>query len=153
MKEETILKKHKFLTSLLILTALGLGGANASFANEVTGIDKSLTDVAGDKANGKKVFVDLRKGNCLACHAVTDLNNEQFHGNVGPSLDGVAERYDEAGLRLLIVNSKELFPETVMPAFYVKEGFNRPRKDLIGKSILEAQEVEDVVAYLLTLKN
>ena len=116
-------------------------------------IGQSLTGAAGDPAEGRKVFVNRSLGNCLACHAVTALEDEQFHGEVGPPLDGVADRWSEAELRAIIVNSKEaLSPETIMPGFYTLDVGINVRKDLVGKTILTAEEVEHVVAFLGTLK-
>ena len=116
-------------------------------------IAMSLTGNGGNAEAGAKTMVDRSLGNCLACHAVTALNKELFHGDVGPSLDGVGSRWNEAELRAIIVNSKAIFSdETVMPGFYSLEVGLNPRKDLAGKTILTAEQVEDVVAYLATLK-
>ena len=116
-------------------------------------VSESLTGKAGDAAEGAKVFVDRKLGNCLACHEVTVLKKELFHGNVGPSLDGVADRWKPAELRAIVTDSKQVFgPETVMPGFYSLNVGVNVRKDLVGKAILTAQQVEDVVAYLETLK-
>ncbi len=116
-------------------------------------INKPLTNNAGDPANGKAVFVNRKLGNCLACHANSDLKDQLFHGEVGPSLDGVAQRWTDAQLRTILVNAKAVFTEqTVMPAFYSLDVGANVRKDLIGKTILEAQDIEDLVAYLSTLK-
>lgn len=116
-------------------------------------VEKSLTGKPGDPAAGKQWFVNRKLGNCLACHANSDTSNEQFHGEVGPALDGVGGNYSEAELRAIIVNSKAVFGDaTIMPGFYRVSGLNRPLKDFEGKTILEAQQVEDVVAYLMTLK-
>ena len=93
-----------------------------------------------------------KQGNCLCVHAVAELENELFHGEVGPSLDGVADRLNEGELRLRVVNPKKINPETIMPAFYVTEGLYRVAKAFVGKPILTAAQVEDVVAYLMTLK-
>lgn len=113
----------------------------------------SLTGKPGDAAAGQKVFVDRKLGNCLACHEVSALKKELFHGNVGPSLDGVADRWKPAELRAIVTDSKQVFgPETVMPGFYSLNVGVNVRKDLVGKTILTAQQVEDVVAYLETLK-
>ena len=115
---------------------------------------QSLTGKAGDAAAGKKWFANRKLGNCLACHVNSEMKDEQFHGETGPSLDGVASRYEEPALRAILVDSKQVFGEqTLMPAFYKDSGYNRPRKQFAGKSILEAQQVEDVLAYLLTLKD
>lgn len=116
-------------------------------------VEQSLTGKAGDPKAGRKWFVGRRLGNCLACHANKEASDHQFHGDVGPSLDGVASRYSVAQLRGIIVNPKiALTDQTVMPAFYRNSGFTRVRKDHAGKTILTAQQVEDVVAYLATLK-
>lgn len=116
-------------------------------------IEKSLTGKPGDAKAGRKWFVGRRLGNCLACHVNKDTSDEQFHGEVGPPLDGVASRYNEAQLRAIVVNSKLALNEmTLMPAFYRTTGFNRAAKKFQDKTILTAQQVEDVVAYLMTLK-
>lgn len=98
-------------------------------------------------------------GNCIACHQVTALSDFPFHGTVGPSLDGVADRWGEADLRGIVANAKVMFPETVMPAFYKQNGYIRPGVEFTSKPaegdlppMLSAQDVEDVVAFLLTLK-
>jgi len=74
------------------------------------------------------------------------------HGKIGPTLEGVASRYSEGELRMLIVDPKTAYPETIMPAFHKNSGFTRVFPDCKGKTILSAQQVEDVVAYLKTLK-
>jgi len=145
--------------SVIALAALVLA-AGSAWADTAPGdvvfqdgaVADSLTGVPGDPANGRAVFKNRKKGNCLACHTNSDLSSEQFHGEVGPSLDGVAERYSEAQLRGIVVNAKNTFEDTIMPAFYRDTGFTRVMGKFKGKTILTAQEVEDVVAYLLTLK-
>ncbi|KNG92815.1 sulfur oxidation c-type cytochrome SoxX [Pseudaestuariivita atlantica] len=112
----------------------------------------SLTGVAGDAAEGRKVFANRKQGNCLACHANSDLSEESFHGEVAPMLDGVADRWNEAELRGIVANAKMTFEDTMMPAFYIDSGYVRPLEGFDGQSILTAQQVEDVVAYLMTLK-
>ena len=116
-------------------------------------ISQSLTGVPGDPANGRKVFANRKKGNCLACHQNPDLSELLFHGEIGPSLEEVGDRYDEAFLRALLVNAKAIFEDTLMPAFYVDNAtLRRVSSKFDGKTILTAQEVEDVIAYLMTLK-
>lgn len=147
------------------LTALAAGVlmiAAPAFADEVAPADvvfgeygvveASLTGVPGDPVAGREAFINRRLGNCLACHENSEMSDQPFHGEVGPMLDGVADRWSEADLRGILVNSKNVFPDTIMPAFYVNEGFINPREDLIGQTILSAQQVEDVVAYLMTLQ-
>jgi sulfur-oxidizing protein SoxX len=113
----------------------------------------SLTGEPGDPTAGREAFADRKKGNCLACHANADLSDQLFHGEVGPVLDGVGDRYSEDELRAIVVNSKAVFGEqSIMPGFYtMKVGIHVAEKHK-GKTILSAQEVEDVVAYLMTLK-
>ena len=115
-------------------------------------VEQSLTGQAGDPAEGRKVFANRKQGNCLACHTNADLAEESFHGEVGPPMDGVADRWTEAELRGIVTNSKMMFEGTIMPAFYIDAGYTRPLDDFAGQSILTAQQVEDVVAYLMTLK-
>ena len=113
----------------------------------------SLTGQPGDPAKGRSVFSSRSLGNCLACHANADLANELFQGDVGPDLSDVGGRYEPEQLRAIVVDSKQVFGEqTVMPAFYHAITDQRVRKDLAGKPILTAEQVEDLVAYLVTLK-
>lgn len=115
---------------------------------------ESLTGKSGDATAGKKAFVGRKLGNCLACHVNKDTSDQQFHGEVGPPLDGVAGRHEPAALRAILVNPKAVFgDQTLMPSFYRTTGFNRVNKKFKGKTILSAQQVEDVLAYLLTLKD
>ncbi len=112
-----------------------------------------LSDTAGDPVNGRKVFADRKLGNCLACHVNSDLSNELFHGEVGPPMDGVADRWEVPELRAILVNSKVVFgDQTIMPSFYHLHNGERIMESFQGKTILTAQEVEDVIAYLQTLK-
>ncbi len=113
-------------------------------------IPKSLTGQPGDPESGRKLAIDRKKGNCLACHAMP-IPDQPFHGGVGPDLAGVGSRYDAGELRLRIVNPKFANPDTIMPAFYRADGLHRVLKGFEGKSVLSAQEVEDIVAYLQTL--
>jgi len=126
--------------------------APADLAFEDGAVGQSLTGVAGNPDEGKKVFVNRGLGNCLACHSVSALEAEGFHGDVAPTLDGVAERWNVEQLRGIVADAKKTFTEeTVMPGFYsLNVGIN-VRKDLVGKTILTAQQVEDVVAFLATL--
>ncbi len=154
------------LTSVTLIA--GLIGS-AAVAGEVMPLDvkfedggaisTSLTGVPGNPENGAEVMVTRSKGNCIACHAVTALMDAPFHGEVGPSLDGAGSRWSEAELRGLVANAKMTFDGTVMPAFYKVNGFVRPGDAFTGKAaqgdlppLLTAQEIEDVVAFLMTLK-
>lgn len=112
-------------------------------------VNAALTDQAGDPVNGRKIAINRKKGNCLACH-VMPVPEQQFHGETGPSLLGVASILSEGEIRMQVINSKVVNPDSMMPSFYRVTGYTRPAKKFIGKTILSAQEVEDVVAYLAT---
>ncbi len=114
-------------------------------------IDTSLTGQPGDPANGRKLAINRKQGNCLACH-VLPIPEQPFHGDVGPDLSESGSNLSEGEIRLRIVNSKVLNPDTIMPAFYRNDGFERVLKKFQGKTMLSAQQVEDVVAYVMTLK-
>jgi sulfur-oxidizing protein SoxX len=127
--------------------------------DEYGAVAASLTGVAGDAANGAVVMKTKSKGNCIACHAVSALNDAPFHGEVGPELDGVGDRWTSAELRGILSNAKITFDGTVMPAYYKVDGFIRPGNAYTGKAadgalspLLSAQDIEDVVAFLSTLK-
>ena len=96
-------------------------------------IGAALTAQAGDPAAGRKGFMNRKLGNCLACHANEDMSDQSFHGEVGPALDGVADRWEAAELRGIVVNSKMMFEGTIMPAFYKDGGFERNLKKFQGK--------------------
>lgn len=114
-------------------------------------IPAPLTDQPGDSEQGRRLVLDRERGDCIVCHAMP-LPERQFHGTVGPPLDGVGSRYTAGELRLRLVDSKVFNPQTVMPAYYKVEGLYQVLERYQGKSILTAQEIEDVVAYLLTLR-
>lgn len=146
---------------LAIITCASVALAGAALAEPVApssvvfeegAVAAPLTGQAGDAAEGRKVFANRKLGNCLACHVNSDWSEQPFHGEVGPSLDGTADRWSVAELRGIVSNSKKTFEDTIMPAFYRNAGFTRNLKKFEGKTILSAQQVEDVVAYLLTLK-
>jgi len=113
-------------------------------------IPVSLTGKPGDPVEGRKIAINRKLGNCLACH-VMPIPEQPFHGNTGPSLFGIGDRSDGATLRMRLVDAKVINPDTLMPSFY-KTGQVRVLKQFQGKTILNEQQIEDVVAYLLTLK-
>ncbi|RTZ72678.1 MAG: sulfur oxidation c-type cytochrome SoxX [Gammaproteobacteria bacterium] len=114
-------------------------------------IPRPLAGLEGDAVRGRALVVDRAKGNCLACHRMP-IPEEEFQGTVGPPLYGVASRLNEGELRLRVVDEKQINPATVMPGYYRDpKTLNRVADDWWGRTILSAQEVEDVVAYLKTL--
>ena len=115
------------------------------------GIPQPLTAVAGDAARGRAIVANRQLGLCLLCHA-GPLPEERFQGNLAPDLAGSGTRWSEAQLRLRIVDAGRINPDTIMPAYYRIDGLNNVAPAVRGKPILDAQQVEDVVAYLRTLK-
>jgi L-cysteine S-thiosulfotransferase len=113
-------------------------------------IPKSLTGKPGDAKKGVKTAVNRKTGNCLACHSIPGVKQAD-HGQVGPPLMGVAKRYKEGELRLRLVEPKRLNPDTIMPSYYRNVGFHRLQKKWKGKTIISAQDVEDILAFLKTL--
>jgi len=113
------------------------------------GIPQPLTDQPGDAARGRRIAADRQKGACLNCHAVPGVNSP---GDLGPDLAGVATRHRVAALRLRLVDPRRLDPDSHMPAFYRLDGLTRVATAFAGKPLLEAQEIEDVLAFLQTLK-
>lgn len=140
--------------AMMFATAAAAEVAPVDVKVEDLKVTTPLTEQAGNPEEGAAVFKNSKLGNCLACHANKALSKELFHGNVGPELDGVAGRYEPAQLRAILVNSKSVFgPQTVMPGFYSLEVGKSVAEEFEGKTILSAQQVEDVVAYLSTLKD
>ena len=140
--------------SLSAVAAMAEDVEPAAVPFEGTAVPTALTSTPGDPAAGAATFADRKLGNCFACHAVSSRTDELFHGNVAPPLDGVADRWSAEELRAIVIDAKKVFgPETVMPGFYSLDVGINVREDLVGKTILTAQEVEDVVAYLGTLKD
>ena len=111
-----------------------------------------LCGLQGDADRGRRIVIDSHGGNCLACHRMP-IPEEPLHGTVGPPLDGVASRLSAGQLRLRVVDERRLNPMTIMPGFYRDPRLaNRVADDYWGKTFLDAQQVEDIVAYLGTLK-
>lgn len=109
-----------------------------------------LASVPGDAARGRDILLG-RDGNCLLCHAVPETG-ARFMGNLALPLSGVGARLSEGQLRLRIVDSMRLNRDTIMPSYYRVDGLNQVGVAWRGKPILTAQQVEDTVAYLLTLR-
>jgi L-cysteine S-thiosulfotransferase len=109
-----------------------------------------LTSAPGDAARGRDVLMG-RDGNCLLCHSVPETG-ARFMGNLAHPLSGVAARLSAGQLRLRIVDSLRLNPDTIMPSYYRLDGLNQVAEPWRGKPVLTAQQVEDTIAYLLTLR-
>ena len=114
-------------------------------------IPEPLTDTPGDPERGRQVVLGREEGNCLICHRVPEPA-ERFMGELGPDLAGVGSRLTAAQLRLSIVDQSRRDPRTLMPPFYRVDQLALVAEQYRGKPVLTAQQVEDVVAYLQTLR-
>ncbi len=154
--------KRTLMTIALIGAATGATAAEIAPGEvpfEDGAVAVSLTGTPGDPARGREVVGNKSLGNCVACHANSDMSDIPFHGEIGPMLDGAGERWSEAELRGIVANAKMMFPDSMMPSFYKVDGFTRPGNAYTGEAaddsfgpLLTAQQIEDVVAYLATLK-
>jgi len=124
----------------------------ATFAVVNDAIPASLTGAPGDAARGRAIVVDRQTGLCLLCHA-GPFPEARFQGNLAPNLAGAGERWSEGQLRLRVVDARRINPETIMPSYYRVEGLSHVARPYAGKPILNAAQIEDVVAFLTTLKD
>lgn len=130
--------------------ALSPAGDPIAFRIRADAIEEPLAQTAGDAGRGREILAG-RDGNCLLCHAVPETG-VRFMGNLAPPLSGVGTRFSVGQLRLRIVDPQRLNAETIMPSYYRISGLNRVAEPWRGKPILNAQQVEDVNAYLITLR-
>lgn len=124
-----------------------------SAAFEVTAQDTipaSLTGSKGDPARGREIVKNRQVGLCLLCHS-GPFPEERFQGNLAPDLRS-ASQLTEGQIRQRLVDPSRANPRTIMPAYYRTEGLTRVAPSLRGKTILSAEQIEDVVAYLRTLR-
>ena len=142
------------MTAAAVLASLAAGAAFSQgppVRFDVVGdaIPLPLSSEPGDAARGRSIVVNRDAGACTLCHAVP---GEQAFGNIAPTLAGVGAKLSSAQLRLRVADSTRVSPDTPMPAYYRTEGLTQVAAAYRGKPILSAQQVEDVVAYLATLK-
>ena len=115
-------------------------------------IDKPLCGFVGDSKRGRQLVADTRAGNCLTCHQMP-VSEEPLHGTIGPPLFSLASRKTEAQIRAHVVDQRQFNPGSIMPGYYRDPRLsNRVADDYWGKTLLTAQQVEDIVAYLASLK-
>jgi sulfur-oxidizing protein SoxX len=115
-------------------------------------IPAPLTGAPGDPARGRVIVTSRQRGLCLLCHS-GPFPEERFQGDLAPSLAGVGSRLSEGQLRLRLVDSRKLDPGTIMPSYYQTDGLNRVGASWRDKPVLNAEEIEDVVAFLATLRD
>jgi L-cysteine S-thiosulfotransferase len=150
-------------TGILALVFLGAGavdvaraadpGASAVVPYRVVadGIPEPLGGAPGDAARGRALVIAREPANCVLCHALPE-SALAFAGDLGPSLAGVGTRLSASQLRLRVVDSRRINAATIMPGYYVIDGFALVAPEYRGKSILTERQLEDVVAYLGTLR-
>jgi len=115
------------------------------------GIPAPLTQQAGDPARGRAIAANRQLGLCLLCHT-GPIPEERFQGNLAPDLAGAGSRWSSAQLRLRMVDASHFNPDTIMPSYFKTDGLQRVAPQQQGKTILDAQQIEDVVAWLHTLE-
>ena len=141
------------LPGALALAAL-LGAAGPAGATVVVGdaIPDPLTDQAGDPGRGRAIVANRQVGLCLLCHT-GPFPEERFQGNLAPNLAGAGSRWSAGQLRLRLVDGDRLNPGTIMPSYYRTDGLTRVAPAWSGKTVLSAGQIEDVVAFLTTLRD
>jgi L-cysteine S-thiosulfotransferase len=145
--------------AIAVATAIAgvVAGADAQDAlrpYQVVGdsIAEPLTGSKGDAERGRSIVVNRQVGLCLLCHS-GPYPDERFQGTLAPDLKGTGSRWSEGQLRLRIVDASRLNPDTIMPPYYRVEGLVRVAPAFQGKPLLTAEQIEDVVAHLVTLRD
>jgi len=160
MKRDILLDCRATVVGAVAIIAVLAGGISWARADAalrpvaVVGdaIPEPLTGAKGDPARGKAIVVSRQTGLCLLCHSAP-LPEEKFQGTIGPDLKGAGTRNTEGQLRLRIVDSRIFNPDTIMPAYYRQDGLERVAPAFRGKTVLTAEQIEDVVAFLMTLRD
>jgi L-cysteine S-thiosulfotransferase len=140
------------LAALLTSTSAVSQGELRPYTIVGEAIPASLTGTAGDPVRGRAIILDRRLSACLLCHT-GPFAEEKFQGTLAPDLSGAGSRSSEGELRLRIVDPTRLNPYTIMPAYYRVEGLTRVGHAWRGKPILTTEQIEDVVALLVTLRD
>jgi sulfur-oxidizing protein SoxX len=143
---------RRSLTAALLAAGSAAAAAQvAPYAVEGDGIPQPLAGLHGDAQRGRAIVASRQSGLCLLCHSAP-IAEERFQGDLAPSLAGAGARYSEAQLRLRVADPRRVNPASFMPAFHVANQPARVGAAWAGKPILSAQQVEDVVAWLSTLR-
>jgi sulfur-oxidizing protein SoxX len=115
-------------------------------------VPESLTGAPGDAARGRGIVLNRHVGLCLLCHS-GPFPEERLQGTIAPDLAGTGKRLSEGQIRLRIIESGRVNPETIMPAYFRSEGLTRVAPAFRGKTVLSAEQIEDIVAFLATLRD
>ena len=135
---------------LLSLFAFLISACGGSAGQDV--ITEPLEGAIGNTDNGAALFAARTGGHCVLCHMVGGLDAE-FQGNLGPDLSAVGSRLTPAQLRLRIVDYDRVKPGTTMPPYYRTNNLHQVAPDYAGKTLLSAQDIEDIIAYLAQQKD
>jgi sulfur-oxidizing protein SoxX len=141
----------KGVLAIILLGALSFSGV---FAQEIVAgqIEKPLTATPGNPQHGRAIVLSRQTGLCILCHS-GPFPEERFQGNLAPDLAISVTALTAPQLRARIINASYFNPNTIMPSYYRTDHLNRVASRFAGQTILSAQEIEDVVAFLLTLQN
>jgi L-cysteine S-thiosulfotransferase len=161
-KNDPATAKRVGVLAACALLAMAAGGARAAQTQAGTasrpalrvvadGVPEPIGGVKGDADRGHALVIAHDAANCILCHALSDPG-VRFAGNLGPSLDGIARKLSVAQLRLRVADNLRLNAATIMPSYYRVDGLDRVAGEFRGRPILEADQIEDIVAYLATLK-
>jgi sulfur-oxidizing protein SoxX len=135
----------------ILLAAATAAAGMVSYRIDGDAIRQPLSGQPGDPERGYAMASNRDNGGCVLCHALPGVD-PAVSGNLAPSLDGIGKRPSESQLRLRLVDSSRLNPQTIMPSYYRTTGLQQVAEPYRGKPILTAQQIEDIIAYLQTLK-
>jgi L-cysteine S-thiosulfotransferase len=145
----------RLLLAIMCLCALASSVATAqalaSYTISGDGIEQPLTGAPGDAARGRALLAE-RSSTCILCHSAP-LPEVRFQGDLAPNLAGAGSRWSIPQLRLRLVDAARLNPATIMPSYYRLDGLERVGRTWQGKPILTAEQIEDIVAYLASLRD
>jgi L-cysteine S-thiosulfotransferase len=141
----------RVMVALLALPLAASAQGLAPFRVVGDGIPESLTGMPGDAGRGRALVAD-RASTCILCHS-GPFPELRFQGDLAPSLKGAGSRWNEGELRLRLVDAAHFNPATIMPSYYRIDGLARVGASWRGKPVLSADQIEDIVAYLATLRN
>ena len=142
-------QNRRGIVGCLLLAACVLSAPCALTANPT--LDTPLTARPGNPDNGRRIVLDRATSACLLCHS-GPFPAPHLQGSIGPSLAGVGSRLSPSEIRLRLVDPARFNPDTVMPAYHVTTGLTRVGQPWQGKPVLTAEQIEDVVAFLTTLR-
>ena len=147
------LKYSASLAAALLLVATAARAQDLPvYEIQADSIPRSLTGKPGDAERGKAIAGNRQAGLCILCHS-GPFADQRFQGNLAPDMRGAGTRWNEGQLRLRIVDASQFNPDTIMPSYFRTKGLVRVPSHLAGKTILNAEQIEDIVAWLASLKD